>query len=231
MENHIYSSNESFVSRFQQVAFDFEASPMVMQAVDHDRKRASAEYVDDFHKTMDSDCSDNEPSEDSADPFTLHQGRYLELALALLDTCAADLMQVKKVLENPASTPLKQRRAKELQMKTVLWLREEIDDCSVTFQDCALLLEQELRLQSLDEIELPEIYKNRDKLADWIIGNPDEAHRYLKFYMGIFAPDSVDLNDYDEDTEQACHPDETLMAQMSECNNTQSQRSMARARG
>lgn len=146
------------------------------------------------------------PTSADTEKIHLHNGSYVQLAIHLLATCAEDLVLTEKILSNPHVSTRKRNSAQRLQDATIKWLRkeppqEEIQRPLLTFNDCVMLLEDELRLQSLNLVDVPEIVNRSDELAEWIIGDPHEAKRLLNGYLKIFGWDPENFDSENEDEE------------------------------
>lgn len=165
--------------QMQQLSVDFSNCNLVTDAIE-------AESFKDAPALFETPVEDDQTDE-LAEPIEFDNGSYVQLAISLLLTCAEDLVKVDKVIENPASKERDIRRALNLKKETISWLRNELPDAPFTFHDCVSLLEDELRLQSLDQIELPAIVERSDELASWIINDSQHAKHILGRYLTIFS--------------------------------------------
>jgi len=119
---------------------------------------------------------------DQNQPWHGHDG-YVRMVIGMLLTCSEDLAQTKneKLRENARA-----------------WLLEEVPS-PLTFQICVRLLEEELKIQSNGQVDIPAIEDNRRQLACWIIDDPVGAKRLLNDYHSFFSKSNLsDLEEIDE---------------------------------
>jgi len=129
--------------------------------------------------------ADKEIKKVRADP-SLEKGCYIEFAISLLETSAKDLIKVRKIIEQADPGSEVYQEAKEIDLYTRAWLNGE--PSLFMFQDCADLLEEEIKNQSLGQVEVPAIGQRSRELAQFILENPDRARKLLGAYRTMFAP-------------------------------------------
>lgn len=229
-----------------QIAFEFGSSPSLMEDLRSDNDNldgnifgSQATSIIELKATDGSRSSiekiieqipiDNQTSEgefakgnfyelplSSPEDFKDRSGNYVRLCIELLLTCAEDLVDADKKINNPEIQGRQRRQAEEMLAETRAWLNNEVPmfdessalkngtgnntdsqvGCLISF-DCTIkVLESALRYQSHNNVTIPDIISRQDEFASWILGNPKEARYVLSHYLTIFGEDkNYVLND------------------------------------
>lgn len=122
-------------------------------------------------------------------------GLYFSFALAMLETAAQDIEKSKEDIEaykHEPNSPKYRNAVKTLEV-TEYWLNG--GDAPFSLEDCAVLLEQELRLQSLDQVNLPDVTARFKELGQWVLNDPHRARKTIRSYHSLFSQ-SDDSNPY-----------------------------------
>jgi len=204
-------AHEAIGTQIMQLALDFEASPSIMDV-------RNAESPMDAPALLEMQIPNVPPVEadaarvtEESPGFVIGNGAYIDLAIELMLTCAEDLVMVQKVLSRGDDLPTRTRnRANKIKDDTIAWLRNTPPDDEhyfrFSFHDCAEMLEEELKLQSLGQVAIPRIADRADELAQWIINDPEAAKHYLSRYKRIFGQDDGHImTDDDELNDDTSH--------------------------
>jgi len=184
----------SLANQLKQVQLDLFDSPALCAAIAAQQDQAHPDF-------MQTEAIPVDPTVALRDEAPNHAS-YLKFALCLLATCCDDLIAAQKIRANPESRPRALAEAEFLHDGAVAWLRGY--PTRITFEVCARLLEQELRLQSLDQIEIPNIEARRAELAEFIIADPVQAADLLKHYATLFAPNAIEMV-FDSESPEPAH--------------------------
>ena len=129
---------------------------------------------------------------------TFGTGSYIDFALALIATAAEDIAYAQKEFaKHQVEQHLNPERQGKIQFmldSATGWL-EGFEECIFSFRECTWLLVDELRLQSLGNVSIPEIDEQPDLFADWIMAHPEKAAHVLMHYRQIFASDNRECED------------------------------------
>lgn len=114
-------------------------------------------------------------------------GLYFAFALAMLETAAHDIEKSQKDMERYKDDPdsPQYQAAKDTFETTHYWL--DGGDSPFSLEDCAVLLEQELRLQSLDQVRVPNVTERYEELGQWIKNDPNSAKQMIRSYHSLFS--------------------------------------------
>lgn len=174
----------------RQLALDFAAVPQISEAI---FARAHAAQNDEV--AIESLVVPDAPSTG----FT--NDAYIRLVIDLLLTCAEDLTKAQAVLRDPASSDRSKAHSRVSHEETSGWLLGTIET-PLSFQDCADLLEEEMRIQSLGQVAVPRVGERSDELARWILNDPAEARYVLRSYRKVFSAHGDGLDDAQDDSSE-----------------------------
>lgn len=121
----------------------------------------------------------------AADAHFLNSNGYILLALQAICIAAKDILDGQKENAKPKHIFL-MRNALE-------WLNGD-EPMVLPFADCVKLLDYEIRFQSMNTIEMPDIANNPQILSNWIKKDPAEAVHYLRNYQNLFNSETRSVN-------------------------------------
>ncbi|CUJ51189.1 Uncharacterised protein [Achromobacter sp. 2789STDY5608633] len=173
----------------RQLALDFAAAPQINDAI-----------VARAHATQHVEPASAAPVATDAPPTGFTNDAYIRLVIDLLLTCAEDLTKAQAVLRDPASNDRSKAHSRVIHDETSGWLLGTFET-PLSFQDCADLLEEEMRIQSLGQVAVPRVGERSDELARWILNDPAEARYVLRSYRTVFSPHGEGLDDAHEDSD------------------------------
>jgi hypothetical protein len=174
----------------RQLALDFAAVPQINDAI---IARAHAAQSDEVTSAV--------PVAADAPSTGFTNDAYIRLVIDLLLTCAEDLTKAQAVLRDPASSDRSKAHSRASHEETSGWLLGTIET-PLSFQDCADLLEEEMRIQSLGQVAVPRVGERSDELARWILNDPAEARYVLRSYRTVFSPNGEGLDDAQDDADE-----------------------------
>ncbi|MDF8359461.1 hypothetical protein [Achromobacter anxifer] len=174
----------------RQLALDFAAVPQISDAI-----------IARAHVTQHHEVAVAFPDATVAPSAGFTNDAYIRLVIDLLLTCAEDLTKAQAVLRDPAASDRSKAHSKASHDETSGWLLGTIET-PLSFQDCADLLEEEMRFQSLGQVAVPRVGERSDELARWILNDPAEARYVLRSYRTVFSPHGEGLDDAQDDSDE-----------------------------
>lgn len=172
-----------FGEEMKQLALDFNSAPTLMELVDAKSAQSEPRLFD--APDLSEAVRDPRVGDDFDDAM------YIEFALSLLQTCAEDLIKTAKTISVSEPWSEEYKEATELRGATLYWLSGA--EAPFSLEDCALLLEEEVRNQAMGQIYVPSVCQRRDELAQWIIEDPVSAKKMLSAYKSIFSTPSSSM--------------------------------------
>lgn len=137
-------------------------------------------------------------------------GLYFEFAVSLLETVADDIIEARARLAKYEPGSKKHTYAQEVLDEALHWL--DGGDAPLTLEDCAQILEEEMQLQSLYQVDTPNIQQRFLELGKWVQEDPINVKKMLRTYTTLFSTMSDSIFDEQYHSREAPFDDEAEYA-------------------